>query len=309
MTKTVTGSKGKTDHQRLWYVLSDLFTQVFEKAPDVDNPIRIAAWYLSHSHFDHYDNFYQFCYVFGSNVIVESLIANFASDAETYNCYDPNPHVRDTVDTLDNFLQQPITYYKMHSGLEFYIRNVKLEILYTHEDVYPQVINLFNDTSTVIRMTIYHTDGSGIPKDAEGTTAMWTGDLYDRGSKNLRAMYGEYLQSDMLQISHHGYIGCEFELYALVAPTCVWWPTDRNTFARQVSGQFSSGPNVVNYRVYTEIESIKYIILGDGFNTTMTFTADGPVYDIGGKYGLYNADDSALESMLKIAYGTYIIKK
>ena len=80
-------------------MLSDLYRQIFGKTPTTKEPLQIAAWYLTHSHGDHYRNFYNFCTTNGTKIRVDYLIANFASDTETYNCYDPNPYLRDNLPT------------------------------------------------------------------------------------------------------------------------------------------------------------------------------------------------------------------
>jgi len=288
------GSYGNSDHNRLWNVLSTLYEQVHGYLPSAENPIVIAAWYLSHGHFDHFSNFWKFCEVYGSRISVERMLANFSSDEENYNTHDPNPQIRDSLNRLNLIVSGGVKYYKVHSGQKFYIRNVELEVLYTHEDLYPQKLEIFNDSSTVIRFTVHNTDGNG-NRSGESCSSLWLGDLHYRGSKCLRAMYGAYLDSDMVQLAHHGYNGCEYELYQLVSPELVWWPCGRGEYhnTQTVDPNSSVTQYVIDYRVAHELESVRYIILGDDYNTTLTITPNGPDYTIdnsndGSGTGIYN---------------------
>ncbi len=290
------------DRDRMWSVLSDLYQKCFGALPDGEHPIRIAAWYMTHGHADHFENFFAFCEKYGKSVILETLIANFPSNEEGYNSYDPNYKVRDSLVLLSSYLKEGVTYYKVHAGQKFFVRNIELEVLYTHEEMYPQTIELFNDTSTVIRMGIYSTDGKGIPADAKPVeTAIWLGDLHLRGSKNLRAMFGDLLKSDMVQLAHHGLNGCEWELYQLIAPACVWWPTNGPNMYWQ--GNYAGYDHYcfyTDYMVFNHLESVEYIISNDGFNTTVTVTSDGAVYDLTGPYAIYNAYDNVYKDVDRI---------
>ena len=178
-------------------------------------------------------------------------------------------------------------YYKVRTGWKFYIRNVEFEVLFTHEDLCPERINFFNESSTAIRMTIYNTDGQG-NRQGTPTTALWLGDLYVKGSQFLRATYGDYLQSDMCQVAHHGYNGCEWELYQLVQPKCLWWPAAYSEVTGwQTSETGNTNGRDVDRHLYYDLTSAQYIIVCDLQNVTVTVTKDGPQYALD---RLYNAD-------------------
>ena len=195
----------------------------------------------------------------------------------------------------------------MHTGQKLYFRNVELEILYTHEDMYPWSIEYFNDTSTVARIKTYSTDGSGITKDMTPTsTSLWLGDAQMRASKVMRATYGQYLKSDIVQVSHHGAVGCEWELYQLTDPTYLLWPNSRETFQNS-----SSNPNNateykrINYKIANELKNVKFIVLGEKYNLTITIGKNGPCFNLSGDNALYDAAGSGTA----IQYDGYLIKK
>ena len=298
--------EGSGDYIRLYRVLCDLYYLAHGHNPDqTENRIRLAAWYLSHAHADHAYNFTRFAENYGSRIDAERLIANFASDSETYNSYDPNPTTRDRVSTICGYFKTRMVYYKVHTGWKFYLRNVECEVLYTHEDLVPERIDLFNETSTVIRMTIYNTDGNG-NRQGTPTTAIWLGDLHLKGSEFLRATYGNYLKSDMCQVAHHGYRGCETAFYQLVAPTCLWWPGSFD----EVTGYMTNGASNLYYRktdyyLRYELTSVRYIIVNDLQNVTVTITKDGPQFAL---EDLYNAAENDTNPITEYGDGTKNIR-
>ncbi len=303
----VDGGDGNSNHvESLWNVLSDLHIKIHGKEPSKASPIRITAWYLTHLHGDHYRNFYNFAIKYSQKVSVKYLIANFPSDSEVYNTYDPNVYLRDNYSQFSGAVSG-IRYIKVHSGQKLYFCNVEMEILYTHEDLYPWSIEYFNDSSTIARMKFYSTRNAGITENAAPVTdILWLGDAQERVSKHMRATYGDLLKTEMVQVSHHGSQGCEWELYELVAPSYLWWPIGRSRFE-----DFVSNPNHVyewyriDYKLAYEMESVKYIVLGEKYHLTVTIDSSGPNFSLTGTNSLYHAGGSSLA----VAYDKYLIKK
>ncbi|MBE6554682.1 MAG: MBL fold metallo-hydrolase [Ruminococcaceae bacterium] len=303
------GMTDADDEARLYNVLADLHKTVNGKnSISRQDPIRIAAWYLSHGHGDHYGNFLAFAKTYGQYCSVEYLLGNFTSNDETYNTHNPNNYVRDRLSTIAGYFNKPFTYVRIHSGQQFYLRNVGIEVLYTHEDLGPWPLGVFNNSSTVIRLSLRSTDGQGNLNNTDPTTFTWLGDLQDRGSKTLRAMYGNYMQSDMVQVAHHGWDGCEWALYQLIAPECVWWPTSMANFnSFSYAANSSNAYARVDYKVINELSSVNYHIISDFYNVTMTIKPDGrPDYSIGGTTGLYSAGETVQNTLA--AYGTAVRK-
>lgn len=277
------GTGDGTMKGKLWKVLADLYKKVWGKAPSETNKIKISMWYLSHGHGDHSNIFYDFCMSpqYASMLELGYLITNFPSDDEAYNCHDPNLHVRNS---RFNDVSAKIggTYIKVHTGQKFYFCNSEFDVLYTHEDMYPWAIQYYNDTGVVIKQTIHDTTKgeNGVAQLVAGatpTTMLWLGDVQTRPSQWMRAMYSATtLKSDMLQVSHHGSTGCEYEFYALTTPQVLWWPTYLSKFQSYIKP--ATGVNdyrVVNSKLI-KLSSVKEIILGSAGNATVTITANGP---------------------------------
>lgn len=274
-------SEGTTDdHTMLFNVLTDLYKRTHEgNAPTADEPIHIRTWILTHEHTDHFMVFREFCKAYGQNGLIrlDMLLANFASKTEASNVYNPQSVVQDNLATHQEWVKGGFDYIKVHTGQTFYMANAKLECLYTHEDIWPQRLEYFNNTSSVFRITLDDTNGKGIVN--KSTSMIFLGDLERVGSKCMRAMYGETLDSDMVQVAHHGWNGVEAELYDLIAPEVVWFPYYKSQYTASIDPNKTAWYYKVNYHLLCEITSVKFIIMADLFNTTIRITENGPQYN------------------------------
>ncbi len=282
------------DGDLLYSVLCDLHTSIKGTKPSPSSPIVIAAWMLSHGHGDHFVGFNNMLKAYGKNIYIEQAFFNGTSDEEDFNSHNPNSTVRDGIGAILSRAQGNAKCVKVHTGQVFYVRNVEIEVLYTHEDLYPIRSDFFNDGSTVFRTTIYSTDGRGNRLN-EGVSTMWLGDMYMRGSKCMRMMYGNYLQSDAVQVAHHGFQGCEWPLYQLIAPECVLWPISLTRFIEVTSNATGAYYLTTNYKICNNLASVKMIIVADTYHTTITVTEDGFDYRLqkDSPTGLYNAGTGA----------------
>ena len=185
--------------------------------PRTDGKIVISAWFLTHEHRDHFNAFNDFCKTYGqkgNKVQVKAAYVNFNDESMWGNM----------VNSANHFLSDNSTYKTMstavggmeiitvRTGMEFYICNAKIEILYTEEDHFPNQLNDFNDTSTVTRITL------------AGRTFLFLGDASFVAQDNMVEMYAKELESDIVQLAHHGWDGNILALYKLVKPHAVFWP-------------------------------------------------------------------------------------
>ena len=246
--------------QRLYSLMRDLMNLVGKKGPVV-----ISAWLMSHAHWDHMQCFKDLCKNNKYSITVEKAYANFASHTETFNSCNPGGYrSSDLADSL-GMVNGNGKYIKVHTGQTFWVRNAEIEVLYTHEDHFPNIIRYFNDTSTIFRIKYHVTDGKGNITDGENgpVTGMWLGDLWKNGSEMVTSMYGSYLQSDMVQVAHHGYNGCLQQMYQLVAPALVWWPTCGSQFVSQAYDFNKNGGYEVSVDRYiaNTLSSVKWILV------------------------------------------------
>ena len=233
--------------------------------------IKIAAWYLSHGHSDHYGMMEQFISYYKSKVTIEAIIYNAPSNEEIYNTYETNPTLSNK---LMNSWYSGIPCYKVHTGQLFFIRNLAFEVMYTHEDIHPYAMEFFNNTSTVIRLTSYFTENGKTPKvGSAANTNMVLGDAQVRPSMIMRARYGDYLKSDMVVFAHHKYAGAEAALYKDIDAQVIWFTHSADGLKEVTTPQ--SSYNAGNQQIKQNIEWLQetrwlYIISLNPLSSEMT---------------------------------------
>ena len=179
----------------------------------------IRAWVLTHSHNDHYPAFQMLVKRAKRNdkFVIENIIISPMNEAH----YD-----MPSVDNYDPYLSTQ--FYKdvkhltntniifAHTGMRFTFCNLDMEILYTPESYYKTTLDLgnFNNTSIVSRLT------------GESYSALFTGDVGIQGSTIMENLYGNYLKSDMCQISHHGVEDVPLSFYEYVEASILFYPCD-----------------------------------------------------------------------------------
>lgn len=189
-----------------------LYKNLQEMAPDKNN-ITVAAWVLTHAHGDHTGGFIKFTNSYGSKVKVERVIYNFTTKDQyaRVNDYGRDDQARVAAATIADEV------IKAHNGQIYHFGGATMEILYTFEDFEPGNLPYHNTTSLVFRISM------------GGQTVMVLGDAYTLSNNIMSQMYGDYLKSDIVQVTHHGYQGGTVQVYNLInAPTAIWPGGQRN---------------------------------------------------------------------------------
>ena len=230
-------------------------------------------------------------------------------------------------------------YVKVHTGTTLHFANLKMEVLMTTEDHAPFRITNSNDTNTVTKWTISSTDAtsgsitpSTISSDNSKTTWTLLGDSCIYASRWLCAMWGGktynastdhydggYIKSDMVQLAHHGNIGCEVALYKTIQASIVWFPHNAGTYNTYTqNGNNGWTGTVDNYGVNNS--DVKYVVVAGSWlsnsangygaystdSITVDFNANGIYFPASGNpaWGIkYNKSDSTY-TILNIAYNT-----
>ena len=274
-------NSGGTEHELLWETLCKVHEQAYGSMPTASNPVHLAAWIVTHSHFDHYYAFHQLMKKRASSgyLRIDYLIGNFPEETAIYAVSGSTLFMGNsqTIPAMQALLPDGFTYVKVHTGQRFTLANVTLEVLMTFEDHYPRRICNSNDTCTIVRMEIAN---STVPS-AEPVSMIFLADAFRFQSRFLCAMYGTYLQSDIVQLAHHGNIGCEKAIYTAIAPTVVYFP---NAYAAYSTYTSESNRNkawnyAVDYYVVHELQSVRYIYVANARCVTLPFGVNGPRYD------------------------------
>ena len=280
------------EHETIWNALVALYKDMHGgEGPTTSSKIHIAAWILTHAHWDHYTAFMNMAQKYGKTGLMKMdyMIANTPGEGSCYAWNEtPGAMSPEVVKKLQNYISGSFTYIQPHTGYKFYLSNVELEVLTTWEDLNPLTPDNDNNTNTVIRFTI-SSQGS-----SKKVTQIWTGDANRFQSRFMCATYGDYLKSDMVSIAHHGNAGCEIEFYDKVSPTVVWWPNNANNAQAYLNEAKNKGyMQEVDHYIYKELASVKYVYtcggkksegnvmttLEDVPYTTLVINKDGVDYD------------------------------
>ena len=226
------GGNSNSDYVQLYDTLNSLNKRS-------DGKIVIAAWILTHEHWDHYTNFSTFCKNYSSKIKLEGMYCNTPAGSFAYNGYNPNYYMNSDFTNLSSTLGG-VKKYIVHTGMKFYIRNACVEIIYTQEDLFPTKLYFFNDSTMVSRITI------------AGQTITYLGDVRWEGSDIMSDRYKDQLKCDIVQVSHHGYDGGTEEIYRVLNPETCLWPTSAENFTNMSSGKTSNNYlKVDTYILYT----------------------------------------------------------
>ncbi len=188
----------------------------------VGQKVVINGWLLSHAHSDHVSKFMDFLRYNRSNVIIEGIYSNLIPDN---NCSSKYWSIEENLLSKKLFrmlAETDIPTYKIHTGQRFYIRNLCFDVLGTHEDIYPQTVRDYNDSSCMVMLT------------AENTRIFIPGDASNLASVELVKRYGKTLRCDVVQIAHHGHNGLYKEAYELLNAEIAVFPITRIKFDEEL---------------------------------------------------------------------------
>lgn len=199
---------------------------VLKSQTELGKPIVIAAWVLTHPHYDHTGVFELFTQEYADKVKVENIVLNFSP----LTLYADGGYPAHILELVKNYAGARIM--KVHAGTDLYFRNVKMEVLFDQTLNVPRIIKNINAETLVTRL---EWDGKTFMMfadhaDFEGNER-YPATSFNNGA--IRRMYGDYLKSDVVQVAHHGLGGGgTAELYDLVAAQYALWPISEQKYNR-----------------------------------------------------------------------------
>ena len=228
--------------------------------------VKIAAWWLTHAHDDHVTMAGKLLEYYRQEIELERVMYNFPSYQVKSNGYDLMPIYTKAV--LRRF-HPHVKFLKLHTGQSFSLSDVKVEVLYTQEDIVvyshyeaaavlgtnvPLEITDFNSTSSVLRFTI------------DGKTFILLGDIsYDAENTMVRHQDPSLFKSDMMQAAHHCYNYLN-TLYPLIDAPIVLMPNSRPACERSDNARKLASilRHVKNDQIYYETEGTYGFAVVDG---------------------------------------------
>ena len=208
------------------YDIDILYNTMLEQKPEGIDDVVVSAWILTHDHGDHVGCISGFMSKYNKAVTVKMLIGNAAPDSVHAQTSDG----RTFSFSSTNGAFGSCVYKKAHTGDQFFFPGVKFTILYTHEDLYPDTADAFNNVSTVVEAIVDGEAFSGTVKSGE-TRFIWLGDIQAKAAKVLEQVYYTSLKCDVLQLAHHGNAnGGSTALYNYCAPRIAFWPASTSVY-------------------------------------------------------------------------------
>jgi hypothetical protein len=204
---------------------------------------------MSHTHGDHQQALTSFLKENYKNVKIESILYNYPT-SDQYNTITTGAEgagsAKSFASNLSKYLGNSNTkIIKPHTGQIYSYGSTTVEIMYTVEDVLPQPLDYLNTSSLVVRVNVG--DHSML---ALADTTHVSGDV-------LKNMYGSYLESDMVQLAHHGTYPGYASLYnAIKAPVLIWPSNLANAKTQITNGAVVAAVNHATDVYIANIENI-----------------------------------------------------
>ena len=180
-----------------------------------DRRVRVAGWFFSHGHSDHIVKFLDIL-SFNKDIKIDGLYYNFAPVDHFSSVNWDESEIRHAEEFLQKTSERrDIPKYTLHSGQRFFVGDIEILVLCTHEDVFPNSLDNYNDSSSVILVRV------------GDDTVLFTGDAGGEESRILEIRFSELLKCDILQIAHHGHFGLSPEFYRRAKADVVLFPTTK----------------------------------------------------------------------------------
>ena len=238
------------------YEETERLLEVLKKQNTVFEKPVIAACIITHSHSDHLGALTRLMRDYKNEVVFGDFIYNW-----------PNPEMtvmskgtdHQEFDELVRKMQGARIIYA-RSGQRFYYADAVFDVLFCCDDMYPEFIANYNDSSLITVMTM------------NGKKVLWMGDGHARAVACLVDRYdANDLKCDILQVTHHGYRGGSTELYQKVDPEALLWPVpdfwyqevkdwDNNEYflrSKQLKHIYISGRGEITLNMCEELPKVK----------------------------------------------------
>ncbi len=188
-----------------------LYSKLVELNNGSKEKIIIRAWLITHSHNDHYECFMAFAQKYASAVTLERFMYCPETPAVAKSSWHTAFYTGDIYKYVNMF--KGVKILTIHTGMEFTFGDVRMEILYTPDDMLIEYNpDDQNEMSVICR---FYTDKKN---------ALILGDSGSGVARKLEQYYGNYLKSDICQASHHGVEDFPLSTYNIIRAPIMFYP-------------------------------------------------------------------------------------
>ena len=212
----------------------------------------VALWIFTHCHKDHIGLATNFVRDYKDKVCVKAFAYQFPNCEKVQVAMEDVELMKTQIDEFEENIKNAYPnalVYTLHTGQSYFYPGVEIEILWSIDDTFPYPYLSFNDTSASFRL-----------KFKNGKTVLYLGDCQNEVCKKIATRYGDYLKSDVMQVTHHGLIGGDKGLYEIVDPEICLWAISEKTFLganERHRYQYCIGEGGSDYNAYLRDESIR----------------------------------------------------
>ena len=201
----------------------DLLAYLKSLTPAGQKPV-IAAWFITHAHPDHMALANRFLIRYYDQIEVKMAAYSFPTYEAVKDAADVKGVRGEYEPMIELFIESIREYWPqaehliLQAGQRFCLADAEIEVFFTHADLYPLEFTWVNHTCASFRIT------------AGGKTMMFLGDSEKSLCQQMADTFGDYLKSDMLQLSHHGSNGACLDLYKRIDPDICFWACSKKSF-------------------------------------------------------------------------------
>lgn len=201
--------------------VNNIYNAMVKQAPDANN-IVISAWIITHAHGDHYKAMLGFSEsVHATKVDVKYVIYNNPSETDANTREDPNDQLPDIIKAANRMGAKLI---KAHAGNIFNFCGAEIEMIYTYDLL----------AGNYDRMAWYNNFSLAFNVSIEGVDFLMLGDIAHLGAPLMADVYGDYLKSDVVQVSHHGVNSVVSSVYKIINADYAVWPCTKDSDGKPV---------------------------------------------------------------------------
>ncbi len=182
--------------------------------------VKISGWYISHGHQDHMAGVCLFVKKYHNEVDFDRIFFNFPTKNSDVGVFITTSSTHaNLIGYLDKYLRDDdVKYIKLHTGQNFELADVKIKVIYTHEDLVDpitassKVANDYNNSCSVIKI------------EFDGKSLLFLGDV-NKPAMNVFVdnNSAQTLKSDAVQLAHHVFNDLA-KLYDIVKAPVVFSP-------------------------------------------------------------------------------------
>ena len=225
----IDGGRSKSDGQTANHDAEILMSFLNDRKPASHAKPKVV-WFYTHVHSDHInfsrDNFFP---TYKDKIDLQLVCLNLPDFNELENHISsagwketnaPSAYVA-SVDMLYKSIETNFpgtTVYTFHTGDKLYFAGCEVEILVNPEDYYLKGFSWINDTSVAFKVKI------------QGKSLMIFGDCTAPVNDQMVALYGNYLKSDIIQVTHHGVGGATLSSVKPVNADICFWAVKEDTY-------------------------------------------------------------------------------